>query len=262
MTTPREGRTRHRSVYIETWESLRGFSPETRLVALYLEAGPSASMSGLYAIPPIDIADGTGIPIPHVETSIVELEMAGRILYDRARFLVFVRGAGGRQLGYWPPNAKHRAGIIDRAKDFPASSPCVRALIEELGSPGGSNAGLQGGSVSEGVSGKGIGKDIPGSEMSDGKEPEPEKEKDIRRRFAPPALMEVEAYCRERRNGIDPATFLDFYQAKGWKVGNTPMKDWKAAVRTWEKRGQTAKRTSLHAVDLPDYMEPLNARGN
>ena len=43
-------------------------------------------------------------------------------------------------------------------------------------------------------------------------------------------------YCRERGNGVDPERFVDFYAAKGWKVGNQPMKDWRAAVRTWEKR--------------------------
>lgn len=55
-------------------------------------------------------------------------------------------------------------------------------------------------------------------------------------RFAPPSLQEVTDYCRERSNGVDPERFVDFYAAKGWKVGNQPMKDWKAAVRTWEKR--------------------------
>lgn len=56
------------------------------------------------------------------------------------------------------------------------------------------------------------------------------------KRFTPPTLDEVKAYCQERRNGIDPERFIDFYQSKGWKIGSNPMKDWKAAVRTWEKR--------------------------
>lgn len=60
----------------------------------------------------------------------------------------------------------------------------------------------------------------------------------IRKRFVPPAVEEVAAYCRERCNGIDPQAFVDFYASKGWVVGKSPMKDWKAAVRTWEqKRG-------------------------
>ncbi len=56
------------------------------------------------------------------------------------------------------------------------------------------------------------------------------------KRFAPPTVEEVEAYCRERGNGLDAQHFVDFYASKGWKVGNQPMKDWRASVRTWEKR--------------------------
>jgi len=53
--------------------------------------------------------------------------------------------------------------------------------------------------------------------------------------FAPPTLEEVEAYCRERNNTVDAQRFFDYYTSNGWKVGKNPMKDWKAAVRTWER---------------------------
>lgn len=59
---------------------------------------------------------------------------------------------------------------------------------------------------------------------------------DKRLRFSPPSTKEVELYCRERNNGVDPQAFVDFYASKGWKVGREPMKDWQAAVRTWERR--------------------------
>ena len=55
------------------------------------------------------------------------------------------------------------------------------------------------------------------------------------RRFAPPTLDEVTAYCLERGNAVDPQRFVSFYESNGWKVGKNPMKDWKAAVRTWER---------------------------
>lgn len=61
-------------------------------------------------------------------------------------------------------------------------------------------------------------------------------------RFQKPSVDEVRQYCFERGNGIDPETFIDFYEARGWMIGKNPMKDWKAAVRTWEKRTQ-AERT-------------------
>jgi len=58
------------------------------------------------------------------------------------------------------------------------------------------------------------------------------------KRFSKPTVEEVAAYCKERNNNVDPQRFWDFYEAKGWKIGKSPMKDWKACVRTWEKDGQ------------------------
>ena len=52
--------------------------------------------------------------------------------------------------------------------------------------------------------------------------------------FVPPTLDDVITYCQERNNHIDPQTFIDFYSSKGWMIGKNKMKDWKAAVRTWE----------------------------
>ena len=55
-------------------------------------------------------------------------------------------------------------------------------------------------------------------------------------RFTPPTVDEVAEYCDERRNTIDPEAFVDFYASKGWLVGKSKMVDWKAAMRTWERR--------------------------
>lgn len=66
-----------------------------------------------------------------------------------------------------------------------------------------------------------------------------EKKKNRKRktasRFVPPTLAEVKAYCLERKNNVDAERFIDYYTSNGWKVGKNPMKEWKAAVRTWEK---------------------------
>jgi len=56
--------------------------------------------------------------------------------------------------------------------------------------------------------------------------------------FKKPTVQEIAAYCKARGNTVDPQAFWDFYESKGWRVGNTPMKDWQAAVRTWERRPQ------------------------
>lgn len=59
------------------------------------------------------------------------------------------------------------------------------------------------------------------------------------RRFTPPSVDEVAAYCRERGNAVDAQRFVDFYASKGWKVGSAGMKDWRAAVRNWERQDNT-----------------------
>ena len=55
------------------------------------------------------------------------------------------------------------------------------------------------------------------------------------KRFVPPTVDEVRAYCKERGNNIDAESFVDYYTSTGWLVGKKPMKDWKASVRTWER---------------------------
>lgn len=64
---------------------------------------------------------------------------------------------------------------------------------------------------------------------------EKSKSKGRASRFTPPTVEDVRAYCLERGNQVDPERFVDYYTANGWKVGKNPMKDWKAAVRTWER---------------------------
>lgn len=63
------------------------------------------------------------------------------------------------------------------------------------------------------------------------------------KKFIRPTVQEVSDYCRERGNQVDAQRFVDYYTANGWRVGKNPMKDWKAAVRTWEKQDSTAPAT-------------------
>ena len=67
-------------------------------------------------------------------------------------------------------------------------------------------------------------------------------DKPTRTRFTPPSLEEVQAYCNERQNNVDAEKFINHYTSNGWMVGRNKMKDWKAAVRTWEKNGYDTKK--------------------
>lgn len=72
-------------------------------------------------------------------------------------------------------------------------------------------------------------------------------------RFTPPTLEEVQAYCEERGNNVDAQRFIDYYTANGWKVGKNSMKDWKAAVRTWERSEDKKPAPKQSGGILDDY---------
>lgn len=93
-------------------------------------------------------------------------------------------------------------------------------------------------------------------EIEKEKELEKSKRESKRKRFTPPTLEEVTAYCNERNNNIDPQHFIDYYTSNGWLVGKNKMKDWKAAVRTWERNGFSSKKeqtTSRTAQELNSF---------
>ena len=78
-----------------------------------------------------------------------------------------------------------------------------------------------------------------GKGKEEGKEKTLKGPKESAPRFTPPTVGEVLAYCRERGNAVDPGRFVDFYASKGWKVGSASMKDWRAAVRNWEREDRS-----------------------
>lgn len=84
--------------------------------------------------------------------------------------------------------------------------------------------------------------------------PDMEESKPLKR-FTAPTLEEVKEYCAERKNGVDAERFVNYYTANGWKVGKNPMKDWKAAVRTWERNdfGKPKTAETEHSFDLDDF---------
>ena len=65
--------------------------------------------------------------------------------------------------------------------------------------------------------------------------------------FKKPSINEIRDYCNERGNNIEAEAFIDFYESKDWKIGKNKMKDWKAAVRTWERREK--KKPTMSKLD-------------
>ena len=61
-------------------------------------------------------------------------------------------------------------------------------------------------------------------------------------KFIKPSLEEIKNYCIERKNNVNEEKFFNYYESNGWKVGKNSMKDWKAAIRTWEKNSFEIKK--------------------
>ena len=97
--------------------------------------------------------------------------------------------------------------------------------------------------------------DSQGIEVEEDEEKEGDRENDDvpqtatrTKRFSPPTLEEVRAYCADRKNNVDAQRFVDYYTANGWMVGKNKMKDWKAAVRTWERSNTSPSKANGIAV--------------
>lgn len=69
-------------------------------------------------------------------------------------------------------------------------------------------------------------------------------------KFAKPTIEEIRCFCEERNNGIDADEFFNFYESKGWVIGKSPMKDWKACIRTWERNRFKSQRPTGRKVSV------------
>lgn len=79
------------------------------------------------------------------------------------------------------------------------------------------------------------------------------KENIKRKKFEKPTLEEVSQYCKERKNNINPSSFINYYESNGWMVGKNPMKDWKACVRSWETKNYNKQSNNKLNVKLPEW---------
>ena len=74
------------------------------------------------------------------------------------------------------------------------------------------------------------------------------------KKFVKPTIEEIEAYCKERNNGINANAFYDFYEAKDWFIGKNKMRDFKACIRTWEQRNKKDLPTWINKEETKQEM--------
>ena len=75
------------------------------------------------------------------------------------------------------------------------------------------------------------------------------------KRFKKPSVEQIKEYCIERKNVVDAESFFNYYESKGWKVGKSAMKDWKSAVRTWEKNNYSSKSKNKIQTNLDTWSD-------
>ena len=132
------------------------------------------------------------------------------------------------------------ANAIRRDRYTPTVYRDEKALLELNENDAYTLATVEQPKVAERLTQDSIGQDSIGQvSVSEGEKP--------RKRFSPPTPDDVKKYCAERKNSIDPERFFDYYEANGWHIGKNPMKDWKAAVRSWEKNGFDKSRKTPEA---------------
>ena len=208
----------YRTVHISFWTDPKvddDFTPEDKYFYLYLLTNPHTNICGCYEISMKQMVRETGYNEDTVKRLLNRMEFTHNVIqYDRDTKEVLVPKWGKYN---WCNSPKTKEGAVksveniksNRFRKFVSDTLCIGYEY-----PMDTSVTV---TVTDTVS-------------------VPVKSKH-------PTLEEVKAYCKERGNKVDPERFIDYYTSNGWKVGKNPMRDWKAAVRTWERtdEGRTYK---------------------
>ncbi len=225
----------YRTVHISFWTDPKvddDFTPEDKYFYLYLLTNPHTNICGCYEISMKQMVRETGYNEDTVKRLLHRMEYThGVIQYDPETKEVFVPKWGKYN---WFNSKDTMAGVAkvvscikaQRFKQAITQGPLQGVYTPPSGG-GGTSVSV---TVTDTVS-------VPVKSNH-------------------PTLDEVKAYCTERKNNVDPERWFDYYTSNGWKVGKNPMKDWKAAVRTWER-----SEPSTRQKDYYDKWHPKCERG-
>lgn len=211
----------YRTVQISFWTDPKvddEFTPEDKYFYLYLLTNPHTNLCGCYEISMRQMVRETGYNEDTVRRLLARMESVHKVIqYDPSTKEVFILRWGKYN---WSDSAATKAGVTRVAHHI--KSEAFRKQFQDLGYIDPPEGAYRGPICPPGAS---VTVPITDTDIST-----------ISTSSKIPTLDMVREYCRERGNNIDPEQWYDFYQSKGWMVGKNKMKDWKAAVRTWEKR--------------------------
>lgn len=230
----------------DTGRKLAESGTETQLMACYLITCPNANPIGLYHLSLGTICDHTGLSAEGASKALARVYEAGFATYDETAKLVWVPEMARIQIGESLSHKDLRVKWVKKEISKYRKSRFYKAFMKRYAVA----YGIIETSPLEAPS-----KPLRSQEREMEREMEQEKEKK-RRVFLKPSIEEIKAYCLERNNAVDPVAFFDFYESKGWKVGPNAMKNWQAAIRTWERRSKPLETKAK--VVTPEQMKTWN----
>ena len=213
----------YRTVHITFWTDPKvddDFTPEDKYFYLYLLTNPHTTLCGCYEISMKQMVRETGYNEDTVKRLLKRMEYThGVAQYDQKTKEVFIPHWGKYN---WVDSNTTRTGVARNASTV--KSARFRKAFFDMGYP---------------IDAPYIPHTYP-TVVSD-TDTDTDSDSGYSKKKHP-TVEEVRAYCEERGNKVDPETFVDFYESKGWLIGKNPMKDWKAAVRTWERSDTSRSR--------------------
>lgn len=228
----------YRSFDTETWRDpwFENLSPMAKLLFIHLWTNDAVNQAGLYQITKKRIEFESGVQVDDVIS-----ELKPKVTWDPNQNIVWVKNFCKRQCA----NPKFFIGAIKQLKGMPNGfiNDFIQynaKLFQKYGikpptlNPDTVSEGYKYGIDTHPISGTGTGTDtdktLEQGECGQKPSTDPQKTK----KFVPPTLDQVTAYCQKRQNSVNPKKFISHYTSNGWRVGKTKMVNWKAAVHSWE----------------------------
>lgn len=234
----------YRNIQISFWTDPKvtdEFTPEDKYFYLYLFTNPHTNLCGCYEISKKQVSWETGYSIDTIERLIERFEKIHKVIQfsTTTKELLIVNWYKYN----WTTSDKFRKPLLNEIESIKCKS-FKDYLMKVYEGDTVSIPYLYGMDTTVSVT--------VSDTVTDTGNNKPKKSK----KFIPPTIEEVTAYCAERKNNINAEGFIDYYASQSWKKANgRPLEDWKAAVRTWEKYNIGNHKKQNIEIPVPEYIK-------
>lgn len=248
------------------WETdeARDMTPEEKYFWMYLQTNANVNALGCYPFRMRRAMDETGYNKDTIEKLLDRMEGLGLIRFDKKTMEVFLLNFSAIS---WSKKTVTKRAMMSDLKEV--KSDTLKEMLNRMLAKEGFFAEEPEGTTEdseepEGTTGNNEAREREREGEREGEEKKNvKKESSAKRSFTPPTPEEVLEYCREKGlEYLEPQEFIDFYESKGWLVGKTKMKDWKAAARRWNRGNQSDGKAKAKWVLQEQRSNSRNSSGN